>query len=174
VLPDGQNGAIWRDRSGTPLGLLELQQLYRAGDQPEFDGSGHNFNAGDAATWFSYFHAASVTGRLAWSDWTYVPIMEGSTVVPSERLIASCDEGSPDLALISTGVSDDDGLALIFGTSHPYATGFDVVAADGHVTSLAAGQPFRLASTAGEYRLAVAARTPYCTLAPPPLEYLVR
>jgi Transglutaminase-like superfamily len=174
VLLDGQNGAIWRDNSGTPLGLVELRRRYHNGDQAEFDGTGPNFNAGDAAAWFSFFHAAAVTGQLAWSDGVYVPIMEGSTVIRSERLVASAEEDASDLALISTGVTDDGGLALTFKSSHPYATGFDIVAADGHVTSLAVGQPFRLASAAGGYRLTVAARTPYGTLAPQPLEYLVR
>jgi hypothetical protein len=115
-----------------------------------------------------------VTGQLAWSDGAYVPIMEGSTVIPSERLAAGGDEAAPDLGLISTGVTDDDGLALTFRASHPYSTGFEVVAADRHVTSLAAGQPFRLAGTTGEYRLTVAVRTPYRTLTPQALEYLVR
>jgi Transglutaminase-like superfamily len=174
VLLDGQNGAIWRDSCGTPLGLLELQRRYHAGDQPEFDGTGLNFSADDAAAWFSFFHTASVTGQLAWSDGAYVPIMEGSTVIHSERLLASAEEAAGDLALISTGVMDADGLALTFESSHPYATGFDVVAADRQVTSLATGQPFRLASAAGEHRLAVATRTPYGTLTPQPLEYLVR
>jgi hypothetical protein len=174
VLLDGQNGAIWRDSTGTPLGLLELQRRYRAGAQPEFDGTGHNFVADDAAAWFTFFHTASVAGQLAWSDGAYVPIMEGLTVISSERLVASGDEGAPDLAMVSTGVTDDNGPALTFGSSHPYATGFEVVAADGRVTSLAARQPFQLASSAGEYRLAVATRTPYGTLAPQALEYLVR
>lgn len=174
VLLDGQNGAIWRDSSGTPLGLLELQRRYHAGEQAEFDGTGPNFNADDAAAWFSFFHTAAVTGLLAWTDGAYVPIMEGSTVIRSERLVASSDLDASDLALISTGVTDDDGLALTFESSHPYATGFDVMAADGHVTSLAVGQPFRLTSAAGEHRLSVAARTPYGTLTPQPLEYLVR
>ncbi len=174
VLLDGQNGAIWRDRDGTPLGLLELQRRYHAGDQPAFDGTGHNFNAADAATWFTFFHTASVMGLLAWSDGPYVPIMEGSTILFTERLVASADESTQDLALISTGVTDHDGLALSFVASHPYATGFDVVTPGGQVTSLATGQPLRLGRTTGEYQLAVAARTPYGTLAQQPLEYLVR
>jgi hypothetical protein len=36
------------------------------------------------------------------------------------------------------------------------------------------GQPFSLASKAGEYRLTVATRTPYGTLAQQALEYLAR
>lgn len=174
VLLDGQNGAVWRDPAGTPLGLLELQQRYEEGEQPDFDGTGHNFNADEAAVWFSYFDTAAVTRGLAWSDGPYVPIMEGSTVVRTERLVTSGEEGAPDLALISTGVTDDDGVALTFQPSHPYATGFEIETADGVVTSLAAGRPFRLARKAGEYRLAVATRTPYGTLAAQPLHYRVR
>jgi hypothetical protein len=174
VLLDGQNGAVWRDDSGVPLGLLELQQRYDDGEQPEFDGTGHNFIAEDAAMWFSHFYAAAVTRQLAWSHGPYIPIMEGSTVVRTERLVTSGEEGAPDLALISTGVTDDNGLALTFQSNHPYAVGFDIETADGEVTSLAADQPFRLAGKAGEYRLSIATRTPYSTLAAQPLEYRVR
>lgn len=174
VLLDGQNGAVWRDHAGAPLGLLELQRLYRAGDRAAFDGTGHNFNADDAAVWFSYFHAAGVTRQLGWSVGPYVPIMEGSTVITTDRLATDDDQAAPDLTLISTGVADDGGLALTFSSSHPYAAGFEVAAADGEVTGLAVGQPFRLARDPGEYRLAVATRTPYGTLTPQPLEYLAR
>jgi Transglutaminase-like superfamily len=174
VLLDGQNGAVWRDPSGAPLGLLELQQRYEAAEQPEFDGAGHNFIAEDAGVWFSYFDTAGVTRQLSWSHGAYVPIAEGSTIIRTERLVTSGQEGAPDLALISTGVTDDDGLALTFQSGHPYATGFEIETVDGEVTSLAAGQPFRLASKAGEYRLTVATRTPYGTLPPQPLDYRVR
>jgi Transglutaminase-like superfamily len=174
VLLDGQNGAVWRDDSGTPLGLLELQRLYQAGDQPEFDGTGDNFNADDAPVWFTYFQTATVTGQLGWSDGPYVPILEGSIVIATERLAASDDDAAPDLALISTGVADEDGLALTFSSSHPYVTGFEITASNGLVSGLAAGQPFPLARAPGRYRLTVATRTPYATLAPQRAEYLVR
>ena len=36
VLLDGQNGAVWLNAAGVPLSVLELQQRYLIGDQPEF------------------------------------------------------------------------------------------------------------------------------------------
>ena len=40
VVLDGQNGAVWRDASGVPLSVVELQQRYLIGDQPEFRAAG--------------------------------------------------------------------------------------------------------------------------------------
>ena len=43
VVLNRQNGAVWRDADGVPLSVLELQQAYLVGDQPEFSGRGHNY-----------------------------------------------------------------------------------------------------------------------------------
>lgn len=172
VLLDGQNGATWRDPDGTPLGVLELQRRLRAGDRPEFSGTGHNFDA-DAETWFSFFHAAGATG-LAWSDGPYVPLVEGSTVLPCDRLTDSFGDVAPDLAAISTGIVDDHGPALVFHASHPYATGFAVTGQDGERRELERDQPLRLAGAAGAHHFSVAARTRYADLRPQALHYVVR
>ena len=173
VVLDGQNGAVWRDAAGTPLGVLELQQRYLIGDQPEFSGRGQNFDPDDATAWFRYFYAASVTGVLAWSPGPYVPVMEGAAVIASQRLTESLAGVAPDLAEISTGVADHEGPALAFQADHPYATGFRVTDASGQVTVLDPGQPFRLAGDEGAHELTVAATTRYGTLTPQPLEYVV-
>ncbi len=170
---DGQNGAVWRDADGVPLSVLELQQAYLIGDQPEFSGRGQNFDPDDAARWFRYFYAAGVTGVLAWSPGPYVPVMEGTSVIASQGLTESLAGVAPDLAEISTGIADHEGPALVFRADHPYATGFRVTDASGLATSLDPGQPLRLAAGEGAHELAVAVTTRYGTLTPQPLEYVV-
>lgn len=173
VVLDGRNGAVWRDSGGMPLSVLELQERYLIGDQPEFSGRGHNFDPDDAAAWFSYYYTASVAGVLAWSPGPYVPVMGGGTVIASQRLTESLAGVGPDLAEISTGVADREGPALMFGADHPYVTGFRVTGADGQGTVLAPGEPFPLAGEEGAHELAVAVMTRYGSLTPQPLEYVV-
>ncbi len=170
---DGQNGAMWRDSAGVPLSVLELQERYLIGDQPEFSGHGHNFDPDDAAAWFGYFYTASVAGVLAWSPGPYVPVMERATVIASQRLTESLAGVAPDLAEISTGVADHKGPALVFGADHPYVTGFRVTGTSGQGTVLALGEPFPLAGDQGSHELAVAVMTRYGSLTPQPLEYVV-
>jgi len=177
ALLDGQNGAVWRDADGVPLGVLELHRRHLAGDRPEFTGSGPNFNAADAGEWFSYFHAFSVTGALAWSAGPYVPIMEVSRVIRSQRLADTDADFVPDLAAISTGVTDQDGAAVVFHSEHPYAEGFVVTNADGTGTgaiNLDRERPLPLGGPGGTHRLTVATRTSYGTLTAHPLHYVVR
>ncbi len=173
VVLDGQNGAVWRDAAGVPLGVLELQQRYLIGDQPDFSGHGQNFDPDEAARWFRYFYAAGVAGVLAWSPGPYVPVMEGAAAIASQRLTESLAGVAPDLAEISTGVADHQGPALVFHADHPYATGFQVTDASGQATGLETGQPYRLGGKEGAHELTVAVRTRYGTLTPQPLEYVV-
>ncbi len=178
ALLDGQNGAVWRDADGIPLGVLELQRRYERGDQPEFSGSGPNWDAGGgaaAALWFGQFHAVGVTDALAWSTGPYVPILERTTVIESEQLADTTADVAPDLAEVRTGVAGrPGGPALVFTTDHPYATGFQVTDAERETTTVPPGQPFPLAREAGEYRTGVAVVTRYGTLTPQPLHYRVR
>ncbi len=174
ALLDGQNGAVWRDADGIPLSALELQRRYARGDQPEFSGSGPNFDAGDAAAWFGFFHAVSVTDTLAWSAGPYVPIRERTTVIESAQLTDTTADIAPDLTAISTGVADREGRALVFRADHPYAQGFRLTDAEGGMTTIPLGQPFQLAREAGEYRLTAAVMTRYGALTPQPLHYVVR
>jgi Transglutaminase-like superfamily len=174
VLLDGQNGAVWRDADQVPLNVYELQQRYRAGQQPSFTGTGPNFIPDDAGDWFSYFYAAAVIGHLAWSDSPFTPIMEGSTVLSCDRLVNSDAYVIPDLAAISTGIADHDGPALTFHSDHPYASGFLIMERDGRAISLNLGQPLPLTGTPGERELTVAARTRYGSLAPQRLRYIIR
>jgi hypothetical protein len=174
ALFDGQNGAVWRDADGVPLGALELQSRYRAGDRPEFSGGGPNFDAEDAGEWFKYFYAVSVTGTLACSAGPYVPIMEVSAVIPSQRLADTAADAAPDLAAIATGVADRQGPALVFTADHPYASGVLVTDAGRGTATVPAGEPYPLAREAGEYRATVAVTTRYGALTPQPLHYVVR
>jgi hypothetical protein len=178
ALLDGQNGAVWRDADGIPLGVLELQRQYERGDQPVFSGSGPNFDAGGgaaaAAVWFGFCHAVSVTETMAWSAGPYVPIRDRTAVIESERLADTPADVAPDLAAISTGVADREGPALVFRADHPYARAFRLTDAERGTTAVSPGQPFALAREAGEYRLTVAVATRYGTLTPQPLHYLVR
>jgi hypothetical protein len=174
VLLDGQNGAFWRDDGGTPLSLLELQQRYRAGGRPDFDGTGHNFIPDDAGTWFSFFGTALISKGLAWSAGPYIPISEGTFVNRCARLADSDADAAPDLAAISTGITDQEGVALTFGSDHPYAVGALVTGRDGVAAELGQGEPFRLAGTPGEHMLSVATRTGYGALTAQPLEYVIR
>jgi hypothetical protein len=174
ALLDGQNGAVWRDAAGAPLRALDLHRQYLAGDRPEFAGSGHNFNADNAGEWFEFFYTCSVTGALAWSADSYVLVMEGSMIIPSQRLADSDADLVPDLAAFSTGVTDHGGAALVFHADHPYAEGFVVTKADGTTTALDHDQPLPLAGPAGTHRLTVAATTPYGALAAQPLHYVIR
>jgi len=100
--------------------------------------------------------------------------MEGSTVIGSQRLADSDADLAPDLAAISTGVTDHGGAALVFHADHPYATGFLVRNADASTTTLDRDQALRLAGPAGTHRLTVAIMTPYGTLAAQPLHYVLR
>lgn len=174
ALFDGQNGAVWRDADGIPLSVLELQRRYERGDQPEFSGSGPNWDAGGgaaAASWFGYFHAVAVTDTLAWSAGPYLPIRDRTAVIKSEQLADATADVAPDLAEIRTGVADREGPALIFTADHPYATGFQVTDAERGATAVKPAEPFPLARGAGEYRASVAVMTRYATLAPQPLHY---
>jgi hypothetical protein len=173
VLLDGQNGATWRDSGGMPLGVLELQQRFLAGHQPEFSGTGHNFDAGDAGQWFSYFHAAGVTG-VTWSDRPFAPLLEGSTVISCDRLADGSEDVAPDLAAISTGITDDHGPALAFRASHPYPAGFAVTGPDGERRELELDQGLPLYGPAGDHHLSVAVRTRYADLRPHAVHYVVR
>lgn len=111
---DGQNGAVWRDAGQVPLGVLELQRRYRAGERLSFTGAGRNFDPGEAGDWFSYFSTAVVTGQLAWSAGPFVPVAEAGLVIRCDRLDGdnAGDAGcSPDLAAISAGITDHGGPA---------------------------------------------------------------
>ena len=152
-----------------------MQRRYERGERPEFSGSGPNFDAAnDPAAWFGYFHAVCVYDTLAWSAGPYVPILESTRVIECERLADTTADVAPDLAEIRTGVADHEGLALVFRTDHPYATGFQVTGAGRRAVTVPAGQPFPLAREAGEYRATVAVLTRYGALTPQPLHYRVR
>jgi len=177
VLLDGRNGATWRDSDGTPLGSLELQRRYLTADRPPFTrtGTGHDFEVPDAETWFSYFSTVVAKDGLAWADGSYVPVMAGGIVISSSRLADSDVDAAPDLSAISTSVTERGGAALVFHTDHPYSNGFVVTDTDAKdTTKLGPGEPFPLAGEPGDRRLTVAVTTPYGSLSPRHLHYVIR
>jgi hypothetical protein len=170
VLLDGQNGAIWRNEHDAPIGVVDMQERHRAGERPAFTGTGPNFDATTADSWFGYFATATVTG-LGWSSPTFVPVYEGRSVITTQRLERSAQHASPDLAAVTTGVVDDGGPALTFTSAHPFALGVTVSGAGGS-TPLGPGELFPLNAPVGEHRWSVATRTDYGHLRSAPLVYV--
>jgi hypothetical protein len=173
VVLDGQNGATWRDADGVLLGVVELQRALRDDRTPTFVGSGPNFDPATAEGWSAYFRHWS-TGGVALRSGSFVPLMEGSTVVEARRLLKDAASAHPDLAEISTAVVDVDGVpAVLFGTEHPYAEGFTVVGSAGALREVALGEPLPL-GVPGSHTWQVATRTPYGPLRPSPFGYVRR
>lgn len=174
VVLDGQNGATWRDADGALLGVVEVQQAVQDGQTPTFVGSGPNFDPSTAESWSAYFRHWS-TGGVAWRPDSFVPLMEGSTVVEARPLLKEAASAHPDLAEISTSVVDVDGVpAVLFGTEHPYAEGFRVEAGSGSVRDLALDEPLALVGEPGSHTWQVATRTRYGTLRPSRFSYVRR
>lgn len=164
VVLDGQNGATWRDADGALLGVVEVQQALFHGRTPTFVGSGPNDDPETAEGWSAYFRHWS-TGGVAWRPDSFVPFMEGSTVVQARPLLREAAAAHPDLAEISTSVLDVDGVpAVLFGTEHPYAEGFCVVDAAGALREVALDEPLPLDGDPGSHTWQVATRTRYGTL----------
>ncbi|MGH3447170.1 MAG: transglutaminase-like domain-containing protein [Nocardioidaceae bacterium] len=173
VVLDGQNGATWRDSAGELLGVVELQQWLGAGDLPSFVGDGPNFEPESGHEWLRYF-AYCRSGGLAWRSGSFVPLMEGDTVVAAKALLKDPAQAHPELSEIATSIVDEGGPAARFSTAHPFATGFVVGgAADGH-RGLALDESLALSGPPGDYELCVSTRTPYAALAPSALTYTLR
>lgn len=174
VVLDGQNGATWRGSDGTPLGVVELQQMSRQDERPAFVGSGPNFDPTAAEEWRAYFRHCS-TGGAAWRPSTFVPVVEGRTVLEARPLVNDAAAVHPDLSEISTSVVDYAGVpAVLFGTEHPYAVGFSVVDEAGAGRSIALDEPVPLDGVPGEHAWQVATLTRYASLRPWPLAYTLR
>lgn len=163
VVLDGQNGATWRDSSGALIGVVALQQMLLSGDRPEFIGVGPNFDPGAAAEWFAYFRYCS-SGGTAWRVDTFVPFMEGRSVLEARPLLKDATTAHPDLAEISTSIVDHDGPAALFSSHHPFVTGFVVVDDSGVSRNVAPDEPIPLAGTPGVHGWQVSTQTRYGTL----------
>lgn len=174
VVLDGQNGATWRDQDGGLLGVVEVQQALLDGRPPAFVGSGPNFDPATAEGWSAYFRHWS-TGGVAWRPDSFVPFMEGSTVVEAYPLLRDRAPAHPDLAEISTSVVERDGApSVLFGTEHPYALGFRVVDSSGAVRDLGLDEPVALPGEPGSHTWQVATRTRYGTLRPSRFSFVRR
>lgn len=174
IVLDGQNGATWRDSNGSLLGVVDLQQALMRDERPAFVGSGPNFDANTAKEWIEYFRYWS-TGGAAWRQDSFVPMMEGRTVVEARPLLKDAVSAHPDLSEVSTSVVDHDRLpAVLFGTNHPFAVGFAVLDSTGVSHSIALDEPIPLAAEPGEQIWEVATRTRYGTLRPSQLAYTAR
>jgi hypothetical protein len=173
VVLDGQNGATWRDASGNLLGVGELQQMLTRNGHPAFVGSGPNFEAETAEAWMTYFRYCSA-GGAAWRPDSFVPFEEGRTVVEARPLLKDPAAAYPDLAAISTSIVDHEGIpAAVFGTYHPFATGFLVVDDASLNQVLALDEPLPLDGEPSAYTRTVAVQTDYATLRASTLGYTI-
>ncbi|HEY3529083.1 MAG TPA: transglutaminase-like domain-containing protein [Nocardioides sp.] len=174
VVLDGQNGATWRDSADNLLGVVELQQMLMRGDRPGFVGSGPNFEPETAEEWMAYFRHCSA-GGAAWRPDSFVPVLEGRAVVEARPLLKEAASAHPDLAAISTSIVDQDGVpSALFGTDHPFATGFSAIDDTGVNRGLALDEPLPLDGDPGPHGWQVATRTRYGILRPSRLAYTIR
>lgn len=174
VVLDGQNGATWRDERGELLGVRELQQRLADGRLATFVGSGPNFDPASGPEWGQYFQHWT-TGGAAWRSGSFVPVMEGRTVLEARPLLSGSHGAHPDLAELGTCVVDDRGRpALLFVTEHPYAVGFDVTDEQGARRDVRLDEPVPLAGPDGTHAWQVATRTPFGTLRPAAVRFVVR
>jgi len=147
--------------------------MLEQGVRPAFDGSGPNYDPAGADEWLSYFRYCS-TGGVAWRPASFLPVMEGTTVVEARPLLKDTRPPNPDLAELTTYVIDADGPAVRFETQHPYALGFSVVHNDGTTRTLGLNESVPLTGSAGEHHWQVATRTRYSALRPFSLRFAVR
>ncbi len=172
VVLDGQNGATWRGTGGRLLGVVELQRALADGRPPPFVGSGPNYDRDGAAEWLPYFRHCSA-GGTAWRSGTFVPLLEGRSVVEARPLVRDAAAAHPDLAELSTSVVDRDGPAVLLGSQHPYVDGWTVVDEQERRRDLAVDEALALAGTPGRHAWQVSARTRHGVLRPAPLVFVV-
>ena len=125
VVLDGQNGLYWVSADGVPLGVVELQELYRSGTRAETVGLRKSFDDSELDLWWTYFAFAFVTGVM-WPSQRMVPFFEGHAVrLPA--MVASPEHAYPDLSEIALSFTvEAEKPALQVHPAHPFATGYRV------------------------------------------------
>ena len=170
----GQNGATWQDPDGALLGVEDLQRIHLTGSAPAFMGSGPNFDPEAAEEWMPYFEHCSV-GGVAWRTNSFVPALEGRSVLESRPLIRSAAGAHPDLSAINTSIIDLDGVpAAAFGTDHPYATGIAIDDSSGTRQRVEMGQAVALDDPPGVNSWRISVEMRFGTLDASRLTYVVR
>ncbi|WP_340538307.1 transglutaminase domain-containing protein [Nocardioides sp. GXZ039] len=130
VLLDGQNGAYWCDEVGSPLGLPDLLERFRAGGPARMECLGKPLDDDAQSIWWSYF-ATALTGGVVISEGPFAALFQGTRVVDAGRLERSCDHSHPPLDVVSVGLGGSpDAVCLRLATTHPEVVGFRVVGAD--------------------------------------------
>lgn len=165
VVLDGQNGFYWVAPDGTPLGVLELQELYRAGVRADVECLRRPFSDDELKLWWNHFHAAFVNGA-AWRQGSFTPYFEGSpSRVPV--LVADALQAYPDLAELGIAFVVSEGRQAIQPLPvHPFATGYRITDGESHV-DLALTEPWVFpARQPGDHQMEIAVRTDYGTLRP--------
>lgn len=109
VLLDGQNGAWWGE-PGHPLGVLELHDRLRAGDQPPMNGIAKDLSASESSLWFRYFTSFSSTG-ITWAAPPFSPVFQEDSPILTDVLVRDRTLLEPDLAGISMSLVDEGGAA---------------------------------------------------------------
>lgn len=171
ILLDGQNGAWWGN-PGEPLGVLDLHDRLVGGERPPMNGLVTD-KSKEAPLWFRYFETFSSTG-ITFANPPFAPIFQEGSVIESELLVKDRRQVEPDLAGISTRLVDDDGAAARFGSAHPFASGFLATDGSGRATALGLDASLPFTGDPGEHRYSVATRTPYGTLRPSTLSFVIR
>jgi hypothetical protein len=165
VVLDGQNGFYWVSEAGTPLGLLELQQLFRDGDRASVVCLSRPASDDDVALWWTYFSSTYVNG-VAWSDSPVSAYFEGAPRGLPE-LVANPRDAYPDLSEIGVALVTAEGRPAIQPRPvHPFATGYRV--SDGLSTvDCSLTEPWVFPErSAGSHEIQIAAKTPYGTTQP--------
>lgn len=162
VLLDGQNGLYWTDAAGTPLGVVELQNLPRSGTGAPVPVTDRDDL--DAGFWRSYFHSAGTTGGT-WTAGTFVPVFQRNRFLVTDRLERRPDALYPDLSELAIGTALVDGRPAVRpAAAHPFAEGF-TVRFGGRDHPLPPDAPaWVLPDTPGKHLAEIAVRTRYATL----------
>ncbi len=173
VVLDGQNGLYWVDAAGAPLGVVDLQNRFRAGA----DRSGAVFLStaltdGELDLWWTYF-AAAVVNDVAWGVPGIIPFFEGAPQAVGP-LLADPTQAYPDFTeLVTTAPVHHGRAAILPQPIHPYAIGYRIT--DGTSgTDYALDEPWPIPlDQPGEHRVEIATRTPYGPLGPSALTFTV-
>lgn len=172
VLLDGQNGMYWISHDGSPLGVLELQQLHHSGGQAGVECLRTSFDRTELDLWWQYFAFCFVTGAM-WPQNRIVPIFEGRAF-SLPPMVSSPEHAYPDLSEFAIAFSPVDGRPAIQPhPAHPFATGYSVT--DGQSTAdYALDDAWSFPDRGlGMHEVRIATKTPYGTTKPATLTWKV-
>jgi hypothetical protein len=170
VVLDGQNGFYWVSANGTPLGLLELQQLHHDGIRAEVETVRRAFTDDELAIWWAHFHSGYVNDA-AWTSGPVSPYFESN---PARRpfLVAEPAHAYPDLTELGIAFAVADGRPAIQPhVAHPFATGYRVTDAKSTVDYLLTDPWVFPDVEPGTHEIQIATLTPYGATKPATLTW---